>query len=904
MPVTSKRLIDLPAYSVLALLAVAVVVLGGCAIPGHDDAGLANTPGPADEAEAAEELVLSGHRQQLVSQLKRHTGSQRFWVDVRQGAVERMVLSLSPEHLALPDTANSGQMAQAFLKRYGDLLRVRDANRAFQLVAIKGKDRQNLIYTQTIDGIPLLGSWLKFTVAQTQGKPVITRFSGRYAPDPGRYRFASKLAASQAEDVVAKTEGLTATDRLNRLQPTALWIYDHALDDPTLQVLKLSLAWRVTIDSPTEHVGKEYFIDATNGRILSSFNWRQEGNFELWSAGGMEPGTNLCTVPPGYDLWFTEAGTASGASPDDAGEQACRNIVDVYGFFDTNFDRTHLVNNETRCPVLSYVHLHEDWDNRAFHQRGYIGAAPDGCWSHAVAFGDDAITLDTVAHELTHAFHWTEAHYLDVTTTRSVSEHIADAFAHFIGYWTGRDPDWLMFEDRPGGPLRNMADPPAIPVDPSTCSSGYPDAYTVGSHPGEPICSEPHILSTVLSKALYLMVEGGEHRGYTIRGLGEPPIRDFYYQVVTEELHEGSVVLDFAESLIATCEDHPGRVDCCQVRNALASVGVARMDLDCDGIPEGYDGSVWTPANRTNSLDNCPSEKNPDQNDQDEDGIGDACDDDRDGDGRVNDDDNCPEIANPSQSDADEDGIGNACDNCFHESNPRQENLDGDDWGDACDPDIDNDGVWNIYDNCRETPGLSGSGEYGLPETGELLLCTPGYYFELGCPCRRLVDNTVVTATITKDMLGPLPQSPPRLIDVLDLCKFVDCDAPDPDAERGFIVGVAFATELPPAFADGDPVVVDFAALDPFNTVVANARIVLSPKLAGMAVEQTALLVFRPDLKQLRSRGWTDKVAYQLEMAVDFASVQTKAMFDAVTFKLDASLWKTHRGATQKGATH
>jgi hypothetical protein len=53
-------------------------------------------------------------------------------------------------------------------------------------------------------------------------------------------------------------------------------------------------------------------------------------------------------------------------------------------------------------------------------------------------------------------------------------------------------------------------------------------------------------------------------------------------------------------------------------------------------------------------------------------------------------------VANP---DADGDGIPDAIDNCPADVNPDQQDLDGDGLGDACDPDIDGDGMpdsWEI----------------------------------------------------------------------------------------------------------------------------------------------------------------------------------------------------------------
>jgi len=215
---------------------------------------------------------------------------------------------------------------------------------------------------------------------------------------------------------------------------------------------------------------------------------------------------------------------------------------------------------------------------------------------------------------------------------------------------------------------------------------------------------------------------------------------------------------------------------------------------DCEDRPELCDPCEHEQTEEC--ADNCPDVENPDQEDIDDDGIGDACDvcpadpdndSDEDGvctlicigdgcveapcEGEDDEDceDNCPDVSNPDQLDSDLDGIGDACEpDCDDELDPDCDEVpnDGDDSGDPDDNVCEDGETVDCDDNC---PDAANSSQADSDDDGLGDACD-------NCPDAANADQ----ADLDEDELGDVCDDDADGDGIL-----VDDDCDDLDAEVG-----------------------------------------------------------------------------------------------------------------------
>ena len=146
-------------------------------------------------------------------------------------------------------------------------------------------------------------------------------------------------------------------------------------------------------------------------------------------------------------------------------------------------------------------------------------------------------------------------------------------------------------------------------------------------------------------------------------------------EVATEDGYEA---LETSLTAALDAESMPAELQYAKELLGLWMCEETRADCDISQVTEGDSDGDGAP----DDVDTCPDSYNPLQKDYDMDGLGDSC-------------DTCPLVPNSAdcehaQNDVDDDGVPNDADICPWLHDPNQDDGDGDGIGDACDCQPDN----------------------------------------------------------------------------------------------------------------------------------------------------------------------------------------------------------------------
>jgi Zn-dependent metalloprotease len=240
--------------------------------------------------------------------------------------------------------------------------------------------------------------------------------------------------------------------------------------------------------------------------------------------------------------------------------------------------------------VLSYyyqTHEHNGWDGKGSDSKCHAhneSRSNDAYWSdlrQQIYFSsgngtthDFICTLAYVGHEFTHGVNYGYNRVQNYNgETGALNEAIADIFGALISLQHRADaPEPYIFGSQcslSSHGYRNMSDPSrdtagVVRYDATNDTTKYnstlrgfcPDHYDI-RYTGSDDYNGVHINCTIITHAVYLMMNGGTHRfsNVTVTGIGVEAVQEMLYRVVSTYLRETSNFEDFRTAFILACEE-------------------------------------------------------------------------------------------------------------------------------------------------------------------------------------------------------------------------------------------------------------------------------------------------------------------------------------------------------------
>ncbi|MEH7455274.1 M4 family metallopeptidase [Gottfriedia acidiceleris] len=450
---------------------------------------------------------------------------------------------------------------------------------------------------QVYNGVPVWGSTQTALVADDG---VLTTFSGTVSPNLDSKKGLKSEKKVNANKSIKIAEADLGYTPIYEKDPTAdLVVYTNG-DEATF-------AYLVNLNFLSPKPGNfNYFIDASTGKILNSYNNLDEADSSAPAAkpGGTASSTNttgtgvgvlgdtktLNMTLSGSTYYLQDNTRASGGiftydavnkqrlagtlwtSPDNLLNSTYdAAAVDAHYFAGLTFDYYKNVFGRNSYDnkggaLKSSVHYSRNYNNAFWNGTQMVYGDGDGTTFIPLSGG-----IDVVAHELTHAVTETSSNLTYQNESGALNEAISDIFGTLIEFYNNKNPDYLIGEDIytpkvAGDALRSMSDPTKY---------GDPDNYA-NRYTGTSDNGGVHTNSGIINKAAYLMAKGGTAYGVTVTGIGNDKLAQIFYRANTVYLTASSTFSQARAACVKAASDLFGTssAEVTTVNKAFDGVGV------------------------------------------------------------------------------------------------------------------------------------------------------------------------------------------------------------------------------------------------------------------------------------------------------------------------------------------
>ncbi|PGS54173.1 M4 family metallopeptidase [Bacillus sp. AFS041924] len=500
--------------------------------------------------------------------------------------------------LTKPSSKNAVDVVHAYVNANKDKFKLgsKSSKESLTVQSSKKDSYGTALHLQQVyNGVPVFGSTQTAVVGDNG---TLTVFSGTVIPNLDTkkgLKLAKKVNANKSIKIAEADLGYTPE-------------YEK---DPTAQLVvytngdEANYAYLVNLNFLSPKPGNyNYFIDASTGKILNSYNSIDTANSQAAKPGGPTvTGTNVTATGKGvlgdtktlnmtlsgstyylqdntrgkgiftYDaatrtrlpgtLW-TSPDTLLNSTYDAAAVDAHYYAGKTFDFYKTVFGRNSYDGNG--AALNSTVHYSRSYNNAFWNGAQMVYGDGDGTTFTYLSGG-----LDVVAHELTHAVTERSSNLIYQNESGALNEAISDIFGTVIEFYTNNNPDYEIGEDiytpkTAGDSLRSMSNP---------AKYGDPDHYSK-RYTGTADNGGVHTNSGIINKAAYLISAGGTHYGVSVSGIGIEKLGQIFYRANTTYLTSSATFSQARAALVQSAADLYGAssAEVTTVKNAFTAVGV------------------------------------------------------------------------------------------------------------------------------------------------------------------------------------------------------------------------------------------------------------------------------------------------------------------------------------------